>query len=360
MRASGILRLLTIFAGLAWSSATSHAGDFTWTAGPDVAVPLLNSEDGDAGVTQDGSDLWVQTAFYPAWHRYLGKDLDSLVAQPDAIRDASFDQPHGDDAYWTNGIWQDPDGKRYAIIHVEYQYAVPRAAFLWKRRIGLATSTDHGAHWHYEGDILTTNPARRGAPAPEASFRDFGCGDTYLFVDRRNGYFYLYYMTAWVSQPSGHRSAQTMSVARCPIGDKMAAGKWNKWHHSAWTEAGLGGAEDAVFSGTDACVVHYNTYLKSFVAIGHDANKAAWISTCSDITAQNWQGRDYSFPQRLYWYNWPVDPRTHDRYEIGQSFRLYSAQANVAGVGTKYFPLSFTRNSGVAPTSILLRQWKGQ
>jgi hypothetical protein len=357
--------------------AATGASNFTWTAGTDVTVSPLNTEDAYAGVVQNGSTLWVETSLYPNWYRFSGTTLDNLVAQPMAVRDpTTFNQPNKDDAYWTDSIWQDPGGTWYAIIHIEYDYAVPRTSFLWKRRIGLASSTNQGANWTYVGDIITPNlsraaaPTVMGAPAPAASLQDFGCGDTYMFVDRRGGYFYLYYLTAWVYSSTGSRTNEVMSVARCAISDEMAPGKWFKWSGGTWTQPGLGGAEDAVFDGTspaanapfvgtDMSVVHFNTYLNAFVAIGHDSNSQAWISTCTDITKQQWTAGDYTFPQRLYWYNWPVDPVTHDPYEIGQNFRLYSSQADTSGVASKYFPITLSNNGNIAPTASLTAPAEG-
>jgi hypothetical protein len=368
MRPSKVLCLAAALFAVGWSLTAARAGSFTWTAGADVSVPLLNTEDADAGVVQDGPTLWVETALYPNWYRYSGTTLDNLVAQPQAVRDSSFTQPNGDDAYWTDAIWQDPSGTWYAIIHIEYDYAVPRTPYLWKRRTGLATSANQGATWTYAGDIITMNPNRTGAPAPAADFQDFGCGDTYLFVDRRGGYFYLYYLTAWVYTSTGWRTNEIMSVARCAITDEMAPGKWYKWSGGTWTQPGLGGAEDPVFDaggvlgtvfiGTDMSVVHFNTYLGEFVAIGHDGDGQSWISTCSDITTQQWTAGNYNFPQRLYWYNWPVDPVTHDPFEIGQNFRLYSSQADTSGVPTKYFPITLT-DGNTAPTASLTSPAEG-
>ena len=355
-----MITVAACFSGLSIVSS-SRAVDFTWTAGPDVLVPLLNSQDADIGIIQDGAQLSVQTALEQTWPRYLGTSLDNLVRQPDAKRDASFTQPNGDDVHWTNGMWQDSTGKRFAIVHIESNYAVPRTPFLWKRRIGLATSVDRGAHWHFEGDIITPHPKRTGAPSSASDFQDFGCGDTYLYVDRRGEYFYLYYMTAWVQAKTGWRTKQTMSVARAPISGKMAPGQWKKWHGGTWNEPGLGGHETAVFrgtektEGTDAAVVHFNTYLNTFVVIGHDSTGAAWINTAGDLAKQNWGTVDYRFPRRLYWYNWPIDPITNDRYEIGQTFRLYSAQANVKGNGTKYFNVTLSRNGNAGPTAHLIQ-----
>ncbi len=337
-----------------------RALDFSWTAGSDVLTPLLNSQDADAGVVQDGPVLSIQTALEHNWSRYSGSTLDNLVKLPDAARDASFTSPNGDDIYWTNGIWQDTTGKRYAIIHIEYNYnPKPKVNFLWKRRIGLATSTDKGANWHYEGDILTTNPSRPRNNLPVADFQDFGCGDTYLLVDRRNNFFYLYYMTAWVLVGDGWRTGQEISVARCPISQKMAPGSWTKFNGGTWTQPGLGGFEAAVFSGTDATVVHFNTYLNAFVAIGHDSDTSSWISSATSLVSQNWQPKDFTFPQRLYWYNWPINPVTNDRHEIGQTFRLYSAQANVGGVGTKYFNVTLSKNGNAAPTANMIQPEEG-
>lgn len=361
MRHSIKIASLVLLIGLQLASKT-EASDFTWVAGSDVAVPLLNSQDADAGVVQNGPNLDIQTALEFDWSRYRGTTLDNLVKLAPAQRDASFTQLNGD-IYWTNGIWQDTDGKRYAIVHVEYNYVLPKTPFLWKRRIGLATSSDQGANWHYEGDILTTNPARPGNPGDSTGtpldFQDFGCGDTYLCIDRRAGYFYVYYMTAWVYTSTGWRTAQAMNVARCPISAKMAPGQWTKWRDNAWTSPGLGGIETGVFNATDAAVVHFNTYLNAFVAIGHDSDSRSWISTATSLAAQNWQPRDYTFPQRLYWYNWPIDPVTHDRYEIGQTLRLYSAQANVGNVATKYFTLTLHRGSNLAPTAAIIQPEEG-
>ena len=305
-----------------------------------MPVPLLNNEDADAGVVRDDGKLWLQVSLWPHWYRFSGTDLDHLKPLPEARRDASFSRPHGDDAYWTDGIWQDDSGNFHAVIHIEYDYAVPRRAFLWRRRIGLATSRDHGATWHYDGDILTTNPNRTGCPAPDCA--DFGCGDTYLFIDRRKGYFYLFYMTAWIG-PDGARTAQTISVARSPLSAGMAPGSWTKWDHGTWTQPGLGGSEAAVFTGADSSVIQFNDYLNAYVAIGRDSNGAAWIAACPDLDRQDWSPRDYHFPQRLYWYNWPIDPVTGDRYEIGRTFRLYSSQANVDGIGSKYMSVTLSR-----------------
>jgi hypothetical protein len=369
MRAITGFYLALALLGAGWFLPATRAGTFTWTAGPDVSVPLLNTEDADAGVIQDGPTLWVQTSLYPNWYRASGTTLDNLVAQPQGTRDSSFTQPNGDDAYWTDAMWEAPNGTYYAIIHVEYDYAVPREAFLWKRRIGVATSTNQGATWTYLGDIITPSPNRPGAPTPTSSYQDFGCGDTYLFVDRTGGYFYLYYMTAWVNSATGTRSNQVMSVARCAISSLMAPSSWYKWSGGTWTQPGIGGLEDpvfagtgyvagAIFSGTDMSVVHFNTYLNEYVAIGHDTSNACWISTCTNITTQNWQPANYTFPQRLYWYNWPVDPVTNNPFEIGQTFRLYSSQADTSGVPTKYFTVTFF-NGDTAPTTSLISPTEG-
>jgi len=343
-----LFRRLLILVLLPGRLLTAGPAGLAWKIGPDEPASQFNSEDADAGVVKEGGTLWVQASLWPHWRRFRGPDMDHLSPLPEARRDASFSRPHGDDAYWSDGIWEDGSGKFHAIVHIEYDYSRPRKGFLWRRRIGLATSDDHGANWHYEGDILTTNPKRPGRPS--AGFTDFGCGDTYLFVDRRNGYFYLYYLTAWVDGKSGARADEVMSVARCPMSAGMAPGAWKKWNGGEWAEPGIGGTEAPIFTDADSAVIHFNSYLNAYVAIGRNSDGSAWIATCPTLSAQDWQPRDYDFPRRLYWYNWPIDPITGDRYEIGQNLRVYSSEANVNGVGSKYMNIQFSFPArGAAP-----------
>jgi hypothetical protein len=99
MRAFKVFFLAAALLAAGWSLPAARAGSFTWTAGTDVTASLLNSEDADAGVIQNGPTLWVETSLYPLWYRFSGTTLDNLTAQPVAVRDpTTFNQPNKDDA----------------------------------------------------------------------------------------------------------------------------------------------------------------------------------------------------------------------------------------------------------------------
>src|SRR5260370_32770583 len=216
-----------------WSPAYAHAVSFTYTVATDTAAKLFNNSDNDVGIVQTSSGLWVQASgtfgspdyceYSTEWDRYKGTTMDNLVQQPNSVLDSSFTQPNGDDKYWSSGVWQDARGIWYTPVHVEYSYGVkPNQSCTYpdhKRRIGLATSTDQGAHWHYQGDILTYDP---NLPKPNPIYYNFGDGDLRLFVDSAAGYFYIYYLTGWTDPIHSQLLNPYMAVARSPIHAQMA------------------------------------------------------------------------------------------------------------------------------------------
>ncbi|GCE21970.1 carbohydrate binding domain-containing protein [Dictyobacter kobayashii] len=324
---------------------TAHAANFTWSLGSDTPFTQMNNEDLDPGVLHDGSNLWViYSSGENIVHRLEGTTMDNLVEQSNGVLDSSFNKPYGDDRYWFGGMWSD-GSTWYATVHIEFHYG--SGNFNHFRRIDMATSTDHGATWHDQGDILTSDNSYNQSDYPNG-YIDFGDGDQKLFVDTASGYFYIYYMHAWVDTTQDVRY-QSMRVARCPISAKMAPGCWEKWYNNSWTQPGLGGRDSDVFTNEDSSTVFYDTYLHKYVAIG---NFGAFISTATDLNTQNWTPREAFATGRLQWYNWPIDPTTWDRYTIGQSFRLYSA-SNDADGQTKYMTVTFgsgsTTFSGFTP-----------
>lgn len=329
----------------------SYAANYSWSFGSDTTASSFNYLDVDPGIVKDGSDLWVVYTGGGGGDgrifRFKGTTMDNLVAQPDGQLDSSFTKPNGDDKYWLGGTWRDPaNGKWYATVHVEFKYE-GKPYFTHYRRMGLATSTDKGATWHYEGDILTSdNPYVKSDF--DGNFYDFGEGDHKLYVDTAGGYFYLFYQSAWVDKRDGNRYG-AMRVARSPISSKMAPGSWTKWYKGAWTESGLGGHDSDVFNYADSAVVFYNTYLGKFVAIINRFDGNAAISTATDLSAQNWSAPEKfhdpsSGTNRLKWYNVPVDANG-ERQQLGQSFRLYSSQSYSGNVNTKYMNVTFGTGS---------------
>jgi hypothetical protein len=100
-----------------------------------------------------------------------------------------------------------------------------------------------------------------GSPRDGSWCEDWGCGDQKLFVDERQGWFYLWYMHAWTHKQTGQRY-QSMRVARCRLADRMAPGKWAKWYRGAWKEPGLGSHDSDMFINAGNTTVSYNTYRR--------------------------------------------------------------------------------------------------
>ena len=257
-------------------------------------------------VVMDG-EFWVIN--HDAWKykgqpvlRYKGTSFDDLVRQPDGTFDNLATNLKGDpqpagNAYMLGGMWYDSKGKKlYAPLHTEYQNG-PEVA----RRTRLATSTDKGMTWHFEGDIFTRDypAAVRNGWQFSGSYWEGGPGDFCLYVDERGGYFYLYANDfvwpkthMWRPSNGGWENSQTienhtpkdslcrLQVARCAISDKMAPGKWHKFYKGTWSEPAIGGRGSYV----PAYRVTYNKYLGKYIG-------TSWSSTmfvCSDLSKQDW------------------------------------------------------------------------
>jgi hypothetical protein len=343
-RIVGAVALVVVLASTLLGAKPAHAATFTWSLGSDTAVPAFNNEDVDAGIASDGTNLWM---IYTggAYRRFKGTTMDDLVEQSTGTLDSSFNKPYGDDAYWLSGLWIDTSTSPatwYTTVHVEFSYGSGGLHF---RRIGYATSTDQGATWHYDGDIVTSDQSVNWSDYSNVNYMDAGDGDQKLYIDTTNGYFYMYYYTAWFNISDGHRY-ETVRAARSPISSKMAAGSWHKFYQGTWNQAGLGGHDSDIFMNADSANVFYDSYLGKYVAIGQKQDfQNAFISTATDLAKQDWTTpQQFSASSRLQWYNYAVDPSTWSRNTVGQSFRLYSASSNVQGA-SKYMTVTFGTGS---------------
>ena len=327
--AVAMVLLALCVAGSAVHASRAAAADFTWSSSSWTTDTWLKGIDINPTVLVDGSDTWMiasRGTIPQVPLRWKGSDIDHLTAQPNGVYDGSFTQPHGDDRYWIGGVWRDPsDGTWYGLVHREYNYNDPFRYPWTQRKIGLATSTDKGANWHFEGDVITPSTSR---PKPDPSYTDMGAGDQKLVVDTAGGYFYLYYFTAWWTTANRVVHDPYMGVARCPIASKMAPGCWQKWYRGGWTEAGLGGLDsEAIPGGTVLMSVHYNTYLGKWLYL--DGND---IRTATSLAIQNWTNTDQTWPgDTVRDYNWVVDSTGTTSATAGQTFRVYNAYAGQNG-----------------------------
>lgn len=330
------------------TSAGASNLSFWWSLGNDVNAPsTFGHLDGDPGLIKEGSDLWFYFANggfgTQVVYRFKGTTMDNLVQQSNSVRDSSFNHPYGDDKYWIVGGWRDPaTGKWWATVHVEFHYTNPYAT--WFRRIGLASSTDKGATWHYEGDIITSDSSYNQSDYAGSYFNS-GQGDQKFFVDQVGGYFYVFYRNDWMNKTNFDDRTSQIRVARCPIASKMAPGCWKKWYNGSWSQPGLGGHETDIFSDADSASVFYNSYLGKFVAIGaHVKASGNFVAETTDLASQIWTV-DHGLCDRIKWYNFPIDPSTWDKMVVGQTFRFYSSDSSYSGP-TKYMKITFTKGSG--------------
>ena len=303
-----------------------RAASFSWSAGSPVTVPWLSDEDIRPMIVTNGPTFYIlYSTGANTIKRWLCTSLDSCTAQSDGVVDSSFNHPYGDDRYWLGGgiLY---NGAYYAVVHVEFRYHSTSASnFHWFRRLGLATSTDQGAHWRYLGDIITSDFSTDIADFAGAPAFQTGPGDPSLFADWAHSMVYISYTTFWADVNTGARTEQT-DIARCPMASITGLTCWHKWDYGNWTQPGLGGHNASIFPGEDNAAISWDSYLNAFVAIGHSTNWASYISTATSLDTQNWTPPQHFIDDSLMhgWYVFLSD-ENGDPFHLDQDFRVYSS-----------------------------------
>lgn len=264
-------------------------------------------------------DFWVMFKngeTKPAF-RYKGTNFEDTKRQADGKMFTDISRP-----YILGGMWYDPtDKKLYAPLHCETRGYYTSIL----RQIHLASSTDLGLTWNYEGPIITKDDPKLPQPnGRETSglFWDGGEGDFILYVDDREGYIYLY--TNTYTFPKDDPKAPYFSrhhVARCKISDKMAPGTWKKFYNGSFSEPALGGkASDVV-----GYYVMYNEYLKKYISFNYGNS----MSVCTDLSKQDWtppikiKGGDYWGNKKSMAWLVTNEEKT-DVYTGGKTLYVYS------------------------------------
>ncbi len=262
-------------------------------------------------------EFWVmyKNGYADPVFRYKGANIENAVRQ----LDGKADLPKG--AYILGGVWYDAsDKKLYATLHYEIHGLAPTIL----REIHLATSTDKGLTWKYEGPIITSttaNSPRKGAKDFSGRYYDGGDGDQLLYVDVRGGYFYVFTdHYTWPKAPEQDDRFLRHCVARCAIADKMEPGKWWKFYDGRWNEPGLGGKASYV----NGYCVTYNSHLKKYLSF----NYLSGVSWCDDLAKQDWSPSLHlgSFwgSDNGYWAFWPTDEEKQNTWQTGRSLYVYS------------------------------------
>ncbi len=344
----------------------SFSSNFAWSSSAATPTPRLSDSDAPSSFVKEGEDFYeVHSNGNGTWKVFKGTSLEEMTQSAefytfDAVGKANgFTQPHGDDVYWTSGgIWVDPSGTWYTTVHIEFNYAGSNYAFPHFRRIGYATTTNHGATWQFKADILTSdNPTDSKDDFP-GSYFDFGVGDQQLYVDTVGGYFYVNYEKTWFDKKNLKRFEGT-AIARCPIRAAMAPGCWKQWFKGGWTEPGLGGHASLVLPNVAVGGIFYSTYLNRFVYIGmisDDGSKStAVITTASSLETQDWTPLDHfgtvdnfdTFPESLQFYLTAMNPISGGRV-VGQSVRLLYSASNAVLGATNSRTITFAPGATVA------------
>jgi hypothetical protein len=217
--------------------------------------------------------------------RYKGTNIDDAVKQPDGT--FNLTNPKWGkviNPYILGGMWYDSASKTlYAPLHCEYDSVYGGGNERLNRQTHLASSTDKGLTWNYEGPIITRDVPGKPRPEPEysGSLWNGGEGDFRLYADVSHGYVYVYTSHNMWPKP-GNKGPRFWAthVARCAISDKMAPGKWKKFYNGVWSEPGLGGKASYV-QGENVIFSHYLGKYVSF-------NIGGGLSACTDLAKQDW------------------------------------------------------------------------
>jgi hypothetical protein len=281
-------------------------------------------------------ELWIiyKNGYSGKVIRYKGTQIENAVRQPDGTLNPSH-PTHGTvvHPYLLGGMWFDPAEKKLcAPMHCEYP-APTSGDGIVLRQTHLATSTDKGLTWKYEGPLLTGDTTIPPF-ANSGSHWDGGDGDFYLYVDEPGGYFYIF-TTFYMWPKTGVNAPYFMRhrAARCKISDKMASGKWQRFYNGGWTEPGIKGKSSYV----EAHRVIYSSYLKKYIGF----NYGSGLTFCDDLARQDWSpclkipGSCWGTQKNLEITPW--DPEAASPWVCGRTLFIYTyLQGWNAGPANKY------------------------
>lgn len=295
----GLLILPLGIAPAALAAGTQPFPDYSSANNPAINGSLRGDIAGSAFVDNDGAFHWISS--YSGYNNatdtsttnsrtktFTNSDLGTVnsgIGNTTTVKDANthmnlpgslcykVDQKpvnpapslYQDDHCDVIGIWTDPaTGTWYGAVNDEFQFnpwstsnptpAQRVATGIHYNRILMATSSDKGQTWNYQGAIVTS-PYQHDGVADSTAFPantwSYGIAGVRLFVDQASGYFYLLYNEQIKTKPGYTSFAKWFSMARAPISGKMAAGTWNKYANGSWTEPGLGGQDGKMGSSLD-------------------------------------------------------------------------------------------------------------
>jgi hypothetical protein len=187
-------------------------------------------------------------------------------------------------------VYQVPPGMRDAgSLLATYHAELPDDALY--ATLGLAASSDDGAHWTDLGDVVRLNQAyARGLDG-------FEIGDGPLVLSPDGNYFYLYFPD-WIANGTPHAtSINKVSVARAKVSAVLDAAfhatpqhavPFAKFYEGNWTlQPGLGGASSDLNpnSAYEGYIdVHYDNYIGRYVMLISDDTKFGYAESSDALT----------------------------------------------------------------------------
>lgn len=260
--------------------------------------------------------------------RYHGKDIDHMVRD-----EVDGKYPEGLTMCWfLGGMWYDEEEKKlYAPVHIELPglYRTGAVDGWFSRKILLATSTDKGETWHYEGSIIDPDTYYYQHDGYKFSGVNTSNGlcDFGFFADVKGGYFYIFGEEGWY--PKGVFGANwNVHAARCKMSDKMAPGKWQAFYNGAWDEPALGGKSSAV-APSHLWSVIYCEDLDRYIGICMSNSDpvrpedidGTYIGTCTSLEKQDWQF--VYAPDLMFGFNNVVNGEGTEVWRCKNAFRNY-------------------------------------
>ena len=145
--------------------------------------------------------------------------------------------------------------------------------------IGLARSTDGGATWHRQGEIISAHDPQ------EATQSSPGAGASTPAAILADGFIYVVFRE--IDLQSG---VSGFAIARSPVSSDAAPGSWHKYESGAFSSPGLGGSFTALSLVLDPQALSdqpqphlsFNTYLHQFV-MTMVGNGGIYVLTSADL-----------------------------------------------------------------------------
>jgi hypothetical protein len=310
---------------------------------PDGRWGLTHMPDGPLSFIRSNGEIHVWFAGHGGTYYLKGKTLGDvkpyqLNPQGDAVPVLTSSGSGFDSDYaGAEAVVRDRDSPDLLMFYHAENYSLGENCPYVS--IGLARSSDGGATWRREGQVLTSAEP----PAPCKHGPRFQGAGSFSLVARPDGYFYMYYMEWLEGQRVGIR------LARAPIASDGMPGSWHKYKDGHFGgEPGLGGTSDIVIGAPDVQngyvgvpSVSFNVYLDRYVAIVMGQSGFYYTSSADgtnwDVPELLWSVPVLTDQPRLSdgktWYYYPslLSPDRDSQTTTGRTAYLYYARGTKNG-----------------------------